>query len=99
MYNYATITWCITVVNPRRACAARVTVVVLCVRLSATILALQATYEAAYECYKSKKNNLAISLKQLRFERYGVKTSLKANMHNERMRVRMYRMRIANTLR
>ena len=42
-----TITWCITVVNPRRACAARVTVVVLCVRLSATILALQATYEAA----------------------------------------------------
>ena len=36
-------------INPRRACAARVTVVVLCVRLSvclpvsATILALQAT--------------------------------------------------------
>ena len=30
-------------VNPQRACAARVTVVVLCVRLSATILALQAT--------------------------------------------------------
>ena len=39
-----------TIINPRRACAARVTVVVLCVcqsvclfvRLSATILALQA---------------------------------------------------------
>ena len=31
------------VVNPRRACAARVTVVVLCVCLSTTILALQAT--------------------------------------------------------
>ena len=31
------------VVNPRHACAARVTVVVLCVCLSTTILALQAT--------------------------------------------------------
>ena len=31
------------VINPRRACAARVTVVVLCVCVSTTILALQAT--------------------------------------------------------
>ena len=31
-----------TVINPRRACAARVTVVGLCVCLSTTILALQA---------------------------------------------------------
>ena len=31
------------IINPRRACAARVTVVVLCVCLSTTILALQAT--------------------------------------------------------
>ena len=30
-------------INPRRACAARVTVVGLCVCVSATILALQAT--------------------------------------------------------
>ena len=30
------------VINPRRACAARVTVVVLCVCVSTTILALQA---------------------------------------------------------
>ena len=42
-------------------------------------------YEAEYEryqqfqCYKSKKNNAAISLKRTAFERYGVKTSLKAN--------------------
>ena len=32
-----------TIINPRRACAARVTVVVLCVCLSTTILGLQAT--------------------------------------------------------
>ena len=38
-------------------------------------------YEAAYEryqqlqCYKSKKKNVAISLKTTAFERYGVKTS------------------------
>ena len=52
------------VINPRRACAARVTVVVLCVCVSTTILALQAIlYEAAYEryqqlqCYKGKKTS------------------------------------------
>ena len=33
----------VCIINPRRACAARVTVVGLCVCLSATILALQAT--------------------------------------------------------
>ena len=33
----------LVIINPRRACAARVTVVVLCVCLSTTILALQAT--------------------------------------------------------
>ena len=47
--------------NHDSACAARVTVVVLCV--SATILGLQAIYEAAYEryehlqCYKGTKIN------------------------------------------
>ena len=55
------------IINPRRACAARVTVAVLCVCvsvcLSVTIFALQAT-EAAYEryqqlqCYKGMKNNV-----------------------------------------
>ena len=34
---------CSIVINPRRACAARVTVVGLCVCVSTTILALQAT--------------------------------------------------------
>ena len=59
-------------INPRRACAARVTVVVLCVCLSTTILALQATrrlmsdtnsFSATYKC---KKSNVAILLKRLR---------------------------------
>ena len=64
------------VVNPLRACAARVTVVVLCVCLSvclsATILALQATRRlmsdtnSFSQCYNGKKNNVAILLKQLR---------------------------------
>ena len=64
------------IVNPRCACAARVTVVVLClcvclfVCLSATIHTT--CYEAAYEryqqlqCYKGKINNVAILLKPLR---------------------------------
>ena len=61
-------------------------------------------YEAAYEryqqlqCYKSKKTNVAISLKRLRL-RDMAENKLKINMHNERMRVHMYRMRIANALR
>ena len=53
--------------NPRRACAARVTVVVLCVCLSVclsvSIYSRTTGYEAAYEryqqlqCYKGRKNN------------------------------------------
>ena len=61
-------------VNPRRACAARVTVVVLCVCVSVCVYDYSRTtgYEAAYEryqqlqCYKRKKNNVAILLKPLR---------------------------------
>ena len=43
-------------------------------------------YEAAYEryqqlqCYKGKKNNV---VEMTAFKRYSVKTSEKANMHNE----------------
>ena len=61
-----------TVINPRRACAARVTVVVLCVCLSVDDYSRTTGYDAAYEryqqlqCYKGKKNNVAISLKRLR---------------------------------
>ena len=53
-----------TVINPRRACAARVAS--LC--LSTTILALQAAYERyqQLQCYKGMKNNVAILLKRLR---------------------------------
>ena len=44
-------------------------------------------YEAAYEryqqlqCYKGKKNVCGDFAKAIAFERYGVKTSGKANMH------------------
>ena len=64
------------VINPRRACAARVTVVVLCVCVSVCLCVYYYSrttgYEAAYEryqqlqCYKGKKNNVAILLKPLR---------------------------------
>ena len=60
----------------RRACAARVTVVVLCVCpfvcLFVYYYSRTTGYEAAYEryqqiqCYKGRKNNVAISLKRLR---------------------------------
>ena len=61
-------------INPRRACAARVTVVVLCVCVCVCVYDYSRTtgYEAAYEryqqlqCYKGKKNNVAILLKRLR---------------------------------
>ena len=61
-------------INPRRACAARVTVVVLCVCVCVCVYDYSRTtgYEAAYEryqqlqCYKGRKNNVAILLKRLR---------------------------------
>ena len=46
-------------------------------------------YEAAYEryqqlqCYKGTKNNVGDFAETTAFERYGVKTSEKANMHNQ----------------
>ena len=62
--------------NPRRACAARVTVVGLCVCLSVCLFvddySRTTGYEAAYEryqqlqCYKGMKSNVAILLKRLR---------------------------------
>ena len=68
----------VSFINPRRACAARVTVVVLCVCVSVCVCVCvydysrTTGYEAAYEryqqlqCYKGKKNNVAILLKPLR---------------------------------
>ena len=80
------------IINPRRACAARVTVVVLCVCLSVCLFVSYYSrttgYEAVYEryqqlqCYKGMKNNVAIFLNlTTAFGRYGVKTSEKANIH------------------
>ena len=76
MLVYCVINCCcferISIINPRRACAARVTVVVLCVCLSVclstTILALYATRRLMSDTnkgYKGKKNDVAILLKQL----------------------------------
>ena len=67
----------IIIINPRRACAARVTVVVLCVclsvRLSTTILGLQATR------WLMSDTNIFSATRadswMTAFERYGVKTS------------------------
>ena len=56
-------------------------IVVLCVCLCVYDYSRTTGYEAAYElyqqlqCYKGKKNNVAILLKTTAFERYGVKTS------------------------
>ena len=61
------------VINPRRACAARVGLCVcLSVCLSVDDYSRTTGYEAAYEryqqlqCYKGMKNNVAILLKRLR---------------------------------
>ena len=82
-------------INPWRACAARVTVVVLCVCLSVcvsvclstTILALQATRRLmsdtnTFSATRAGKEcgDFAVTIA---FERYGVKTSEKTNMHYE----------------
>ena len=66
----------IIIINPRRACAARVTVVGLyvCLFVCLSVYDYSRTtgYEAAYEryqqiqCYKGRKNNVAILLKRLR---------------------------------
>ena len=71
---------CKSIVNPRHACAARVTVVGLRVCLSVCQFVCLSVddysrttgYEAAYEryqqlqCYKGMKSNVAILLKRLR---------------------------------
>ena len=60
------------IINPRRACAARVTVVVLRACVCVYDYSRTTGYEAAYEryqqlqCFKGKKNNVAIFLKRLR---------------------------------
>ena len=75
MYKYIHV-HVVYVVNPRRACAARVTVVGLCVCLFVCLFvddySRTTGYEAAYEryqqlqCYKGMKKNVAILLKRLR---------------------------------
>ena len=79
--NYGTLKILQTgIINPRRACAARVTVVVLCVCPSVCLsvclfvhdYSRTTGYEAAYEryqhlqCHKGTKIKLAILLKRLR---------------------------------
>ena len=76
----------LVLINPRRACAARVTVVGLSVHLSVCLSVYDYSrttgYKAAYEryqqlqCYKGMKNNVAILLKRLHSRDM-------ANMHNQ----------------
>ena len=77
-------------INPWRACAAKVTVVVLCVRLvrlsvclSTTILALQATRRLMSNTNsfsaKGQEKQCGDFAETTAFERYGVKISEKAN--------------------
>ena len=68
-------------INPRRACEARVTVVVLCVFVCLSVCDYSRTtgYEAAYE----KIYGHGVFAVTTAFERYGLKSSKKANMHNE----------------
>ena len=46
------------------------------------------------QCYKDIKTNVAILLKRLRFERYGVKTGEKANTHNQRINCSKFAMMV-----
>ena len=68
------------IINPRRACAARVTVVVLCVCLFVSDYSRTTGYEVAYEryqqiqCHKGRKE-CGDFAETTAFERYGVKTS------------------------
>ena len=63
---------CTVLINPRRACAASVTVVGLCVCLSVDDYSRTTGYEAAYkryqqlQCYKGMKSNVTILMKRLR---------------------------------
>ena len=75
------------IINPRRACATRVTVAVLCVCLfvcvfvclSATILALQATRRLMSDTYSFSatraRKKCGDFAETTAFEKYGVKTS------------------------
>ena len=94
------------IINPRRACAARVTVVVLCVCLFVHDYSRTTGYEAAYEryqhlqCHKGMKIKIAILLKRLRSrDNIIVKTSKKpicpAHQLTVGMRIIIKRMRTA----
>ena len=77
----------IHIVNPQRACAAKVTVLGLCVCLfvclSTTILELQATGRLMSDTVLQGHKKCGDFAETTAFERYGEKTSEKANMHNE----------------
>ena len=76
LYIHVYVHTCMYIINPRRACAGRVTVVGLCVCLFVCLsvdgYSRTTGYEAAYEryqqlqCYKGMKTNVVIVLKRLR---------------------------------
>ena len=67
-------------INPRRACAARVTVVVLSFCLSVTTATSNKTANKRYEWVHGFIFKIAFFGKNAAFESYGVKQSEEANM-------------------
>ena len=63
--------------------------VCVCLFVCLSVYSRTTGYETAYEryqqlqCYKGMKNNVAFFAETTAFERYGTKTSEKANMHNQ----------------
>ena len=70
-----------TLINPRRACAARVTVVVLCVCLSVCLFVYYYSRTTGYEAIptdsvlQGQEKQCGDFAETTAFERYGVKTS------------------------
>ena len=80
--TYVIVTNKLDIINPRRACAARVTVVVLCVCLFVSDYSRTTGYEAAHErfqqlqCYiQGQEKECGDFAETTAFERYSVKTS------------------------
>ena len=69
----------VVIINPRRAYAARVTVVVLCVYDYSRTTGYEAAYEPyqQLQCYKGKKKYVAILLKRLRSRDMALKLAKK----------------------
>ena len=73
------------IISPRRACAAKATILGLCVYDYSCTTGYEAAYERyqQLQCYKGILTKCGDFAETAAFKRYGVKTSEKANMHNQ----------------